>query len=111
MHTFMHTCTYAYMHTYMHIYIDAYMHTCSMLCAYIHAYMHICMHTCIYAYMPNGVFSLLMLFASTGTVVQDCPRASSDERGLEKVGGSTGNLYNFHEPSDILYETITPMKH
>ena len=66
----------------------------------MHAHMHICV------YVPNGIFSLLMLFASTATVVQDCPRASSDERGVEKVGGSSGSLYNFHEPSEILYETI-----
>ena len=51
--------------------------------------------------------ALLMLFASTGTVMQDCPRTSSDERGVEEVGGCGVNLYNFHDPPEVLYETIT----
>ena len=73
------------------------MHKCTHVACVVHAYMHTCiymhahMHICVY--VPNGVFSLLMLFASTGTAVQyavlDCLFTRHSTRSY---GGSTHTI-------------------
>ena len=53
----------------------------------MHAHMHICV------YVPNGVFSLLMLFASTGTAVQDVVLDFFFTRhSIRSYGGSTHTI-------------------